>query len=340
MNLEKKKELLIEITNKCPLECIFCSSNSNLKKKKFIDIKDLKKLVLDAKKVDIETIQLSGGEPFQHPDIIKLVKFILNCKLNLVIYTCGNIKNNGCNQPIPLKFLKNFQNNKNLVLRFNFQTIDKKIYEYLTKNEYALDNLIKSIKNCAMYNIKTEVHVIPNNLNINTIEETIDFLLTELNVKHIKLLRLIFHGRASDNIENLVFDEDYLYHSILGLRDKYHNSDVEIGTAFSILSNSCTECKAAISKFMVSVDLELFPCTAFKNLTNCSIIIDDNNSLKNIISHKLLNIKLQKFLERLECNYCKNKNSCLEICPIQKLVCKKIIKIDITKYLTQPQVVH
>ena len=87
----KKKELLIEITNKCPLNCIFCSSHSNLRKNRHINKETLKKIILDAKRLRIEKIQLSGGEPFQHPDIDELIGVILEKNFELEIYTCGNV---------------------------------------------------------------------------------------------------------------------------------------------------------------------------------------------------------------------------------------------------------
>lgn len=336
----KKKELLIEITNKCPLNCIFCSSYSNVRKSRFINKRIIKRIILDAKKVRIEKIQLSGGEPFQHPDIDDLIGFVLENGFELEIYTCGNIYLNKKYHPIPEHFLQKYRNKSNLTLRFNFQTNNRRIYELLTQNNFALDNLISSIK-CANENhINTEVHIIPTNLNIDQLDDTIDFLLNKLKITRIKILRLIFHGKAEENVDYLIFDEKKLYQNILRLKQKYNDSEVEIGTAFSILSNSCVECQAAISKFMITTDLKVFPCTAFKNKTKCYIKISKKNSFKKIISAKLINRKLQHFNENLECSYCLNRNECIEICPIQREICKKIIKIDLIKHVIQSQALH
>ena len=329
----KEKELLIEITNKCPLNCIYCSSNSNVRKNTFIDKKILKKIILDAKKVGIEVIQLSGGEPFQHPDINEIIDFILKKGLKLEIYTCGNAYINGEYHSIPKDFIKYHEGNPNLTLRFNFQTIDLKAYEYLTNNPLALKNLIISIKNCTSYNINTEVHIVPTNINIKQLDSTINYLINELHISHIKILRLIFHGRAQINSEILIFDENELYNKIYSLKQKFENSKVEIGSAFSILSNTCTECQAGINKFMITTDLKLFPCTAFKNRTDCYIRVNHQNSLKKIITHQLIHRKLQSFNEHLKCNYCISRVNCIEICPIQKMICKRIIKSDILSSL-------
>ena len=336
----KKKELLIEITNKCPLNCVFCSSHSNLRKNSFINKKTIKKILLDAKRLRIEKIQLSGGEPFQHPDIDELIGFILDKNFELEIYTCGSVFSNGNYQSIPEDIQNKYRKSPNLTLRFNFQTIDKEVYGLLTQSNFALENVINSIKSVEKFKIKTEVHIIPTNLNISQLDETIDFLLNELKVTHIKILRLIFHGRAKEHSKDLIFDEKALYQNILRLKQKYSNNKVEIGTAFSILSNSCIDCQAIISKYMITTDLKLFPCTAFKNRTNCYVKIDKQNSLKKIISHKRINRKIQRFNENLDCSYCLNSIDCVEICPIQKLICKNIIKRDLTNHLFQSKVVQ
>ncbi|MFX0134268.1 MAG: radical SAM protein [Candidatus Hodarchaeota archaeon] len=329
--MSKKTELLIEITNKCPFNCIFCSSNSNIHKNKFIKKEKLFNIIRDAKSVGIEIIQLSGGEPFLHPNILEFISYILDEGLLLEIYTCGNIYKEGKYLPIPEKILAKYENNPGLTLRFNFQTIDKENFKKLTCNDFGMENLIISIKNSNKYKINTEVHIIPNCQNIRELDDIIKYLLKELNISHIKILRLILHGRAIKNYEKLVFDEDDLYYTLSTLKRKYINSQVEIGTAFSIYSNSCNNCQAAENKYMITCGLKLFPCTAFKNKTNCYIEINDKLSFKKIIKYKLLNRKLQAFRENLKCGYCLNRRNCDEICPIQKMVCNKIKQIEITK---------
>lgn len=334
----KKKELLIEITNKCPFNCIFCSSDSNIYKNKFINKSNFFKIISEAKKVGIKVIQLSGGEPFLHPDIKEFIDFILKKELLIEIYTCGNIYKDKKYLTIPEELLSNYKNNPNLTLRFNFQTIDEKRFIALTNNKYGLKNLITSIKICKKYKIKNEVHIVPNFLNIKQIELTIEFLLKELNITHIKILRLILHGRALQNSEKLIFDVNDLRNSISKIKKKYKKTEVEIGTAFSTLSNTCIDCQAGKNKFMITSDLKLFPCTAFKNETDCFIRINERNSLKKIISHKLIQRKIQKFYEKLGCNYCLKRESCYENCPIQKMICNKIMHTDITKPLIRMKV--
>ena len=318
--------------------CIFCSSDSNIHKNKFISKSDFLNIISEAKAVGIEVIQLSGGEPFLHPNIKEFIDYILNKELLIEIYTCGNTYKYKKYLPIPEELLSYYKNNPNITLRFNFQTIDEKSFITLTNNKYGLKNLITSIKLCKKYKVNMEVHIVPTFINVKQIPLTVEFLLKKLNISHIKILRLIFHGRALQNTEKLDYDRKNLRNSISVLKKKYKNDKVEIGSAFSTLSNTCVDCQAGINKFMITCDLKLFPCTAFKNETVCYNKINAKNSLKKIISHKLIHRKFQKFNERLGCNYCSKKETCLEICPIQKMICNKIMQIDLFKSLIQMKV--
>ena len=68
------KDLCFEIIEKCPNECKFCSSNSCYTKNNIISFADFKRLIdYFISQGDIEELSLSGGEPFLHPDLFKMV---------------------------------------------------------------------------------------------------------------------------------------------------------------------------------------------------------------------------------------------------------------------------
>jgi len=335
---EKKKELLIEITNKCPFNCIFCSSNSNIHKNQFIEKSSFFEIISNAKELQFDIIQLSGGEPFLHPDIEEFIDFIVQKNLFLEIYTCGNIYRKERYLPIPNKILMKFKNYPKLSLRFNFQTVNQDIFNTLTRCPHGLNNLIETMKRCIKYKIKSEVHIIPIKYNLKQLNETIEFLLNDLKIKHIKILRFIPHGRGMKYNKNLKINIEILNDYLSKIKRKYEFSDVEIGSAFSNLSNSCIECQAAKNKYMISFDLKLFPCTAFKNQNTCFVQINNENTLRSILQFNLLNKCLNNFNNNLDCNHCLDKDICREICPIQKKYCKNFSYIKEIKPLIQTTV--
>lgn len=86
------KDLCFEIIEKCLNNCKFCSSNSDCNKTQIIEFEDYKR-VIDYFMTNggIEELSLSGGEPFLHQDLIKMVKYAKSLGIRTVIFTSGVI---------------------------------------------------------------------------------------------------------------------------------------------------------------------------------------------------------------------------------------------------------
>ena len=84
------KDLCFEIIEKCLNNCKFCSSNSNCNKSQIIEFEDFKR-VIDYFMLNggIKELSLSGGEPFLHPDIIRMVEYAKSLNIRTVIFTSG-----------------------------------------------------------------------------------------------------------------------------------------------------------------------------------------------------------------------------------------------------------
>lgn len=84
------KDLCFEIIEKCLNNCKFCSSNSNCNKIQIIEFEDFKRVIdYFMNNGGIEELSLSGGEPFLHPDIIKMVEYAKTLNIRTIIFTSG-----------------------------------------------------------------------------------------------------------------------------------------------------------------------------------------------------------------------------------------------------------
>ena len=84
------KDLCFEIIESCPNECKFCSSNSCIDKKQIISFDNFKKVIdYFISEGGIEELSLSGGEPFLHPDLLKMVVYAKSFGTRTVIFTSG-----------------------------------------------------------------------------------------------------------------------------------------------------------------------------------------------------------------------------------------------------------
>ena len=84
------KDLCFEIIEKCLNNCKFCSSNSSCNKTQIIEFEDFKR-VIDYFMINggIEELSLSGGEPFLHPYIIRMIEYAKSLNIRTVIFTSG-----------------------------------------------------------------------------------------------------------------------------------------------------------------------------------------------------------------------------------------------------------
>lgn len=84
------KDLCFEIIEKCLNNCMFCSSNSNCNKTQIIKFEDFKRTIdYFMANGGIEELSLSGGEPFLHPELIKMVDYSKSLGIRTVIFTSG-----------------------------------------------------------------------------------------------------------------------------------------------------------------------------------------------------------------------------------------------------------
>jgi MoaA/NifB/PqqE/SkfB family radical SAM enzyme len=84
------KDLCFEVIEKCLNNCLFCSSNSNCNKKQIIEFDDYKRVIdYFMSTGGILELSLSGGEPFLHPDLIKMVEYAKSLGIRTVIFTSG-----------------------------------------------------------------------------------------------------------------------------------------------------------------------------------------------------------------------------------------------------------
>lgn len=84
------KDLCFEILDKCSNNCRFCSSNSNMSKDTVISFEDFKRVIdYFMRTGGIGELSLSGGEPFLHPELEKMVTYATGLGIRTVIFTSG-----------------------------------------------------------------------------------------------------------------------------------------------------------------------------------------------------------------------------------------------------------
>jgi len=312
------KEVSVEIIKKCPNLCIYCSSSSDATANETILFADLSSLIGKLSGMGVRRICLSGGEPFLHPELLRIVHYISSFGLEVNIYSCGVMLIEDESRPISFETLHElFKHGLNRII-FNLQSASEDKYDRITNTNGHYGIVLQSIRNAVKANILAEIHFVPMKINKNDIKEIIAFSERE-GIEQVNFLKLMPHGRARDNIKNILLsyeDDVEVQRELLALRSE--SVKIRIGVPYSKHDGS-SQCHAVKEKLYIRYDGCVFGCEAFKYIKfrgENKLISPENISGKPIDEILEASGHLNRSKELI------NKYSSLQVgcenCPVQK----------------------
>lgn len=259
------KEISIEIIRKCPNLCLHCSSMAHKQCKEILPYDKFKEIVSDAAQLGAKIICLSGGEPFLHSSIVNMVKYVKEKGLECYVYTSGIVLDEFEN---PTSLSKNVLTEISgyvTKLIFNIEAGTEHTYDKIMGTRDCFGNMQQSVIYAAEAGIHTEAHFVPMNINVDEIDEVVA-LCKKLHICKLSFLRLVLHGRAKQNKEELELSEDKyleLKNHLQEIREQV-GMEIRVGVPLSF-DTSCCKCEAAKGKLNIKYDGYVFPCEVFKN---------------------------------------------------------------------------
>lgn len=294
-------ELTIEIIQKCANTCLFCSSLSGKFAKHVIALEDVINVGAQAVELGLKNISISGGEPLLHPDIKNIVAGLASLGLGVSIYTTGIVFDH-YGQSQTFKEWADFEKDS-VRLIFGLHSSSDVVHDAITRNQGSF-LLTKEAIICAQsQGYPVETHIVPNKINLSTLGESVEDLLS-WGINKISFLRLVAQGYARIHRSSLLLDENetkILKNLFVELDNKYHDhGKIRIGIPFSGFVESPRACNAGENKLIIRYDGKVLPCEAFKDeefndfilgdIKNDAIkvLLENNSSNENLINLKML----------------------------------------------------
>ena len=277
------KDLCFEIIQKCPNNCIFCSSKSNYKQNNIIDFETIKRTIdFFMANGGIQEISLSGGEPLLHPNIIDIVKYCHDLSIYTTLYTSGIVRNlnkeysnniyyqkildqynNRQFSEIPLSILQNLKLAGLDKVVFDMQAAEVDEYNLLmgTKNNFT--SILKSMLNATKFNFDTSIHFVPNKLNIAQFRDVVE--LAEIaGINEVRVLKFVPQGRGRENRDVLQLTNSQLEEFVKDCQTiKSNKTKLKIG--IPLQGQNQHKCTAGFDKIDIRYDGQILPCPAFKD---------------------------------------------------------------------------
>jgi len=318
------KEFKLEVTSRCDLNCIHCSSDAQPSNTLEMSSDDCVRILTEAASMGAQTVAFSGGEPLLWSHINKAVETASIYKMNIAIYTSGYIEG----------FLNKAKLLGNIgVSRFIISTFGStpSSHEHITRKAGSFGRTQSSIQEAITANLTTELHFVPMASNYRELTKIAQIAHGQ-GVAQISVLRLVPHGRATlmrDRILNRVQNLE-LRQQIQTLRKEYGDDFIRTGSPYNFLmTNKYPGCFAAINRLIIGPDLRLFPCDAFKRIRASELVNTDDwsclveASLPDCWERSPYLEAVRTFLTtdfEAPCDSCRSLEECLSGCLAQKVI--------------------
>lgn len=187
---------IIEITKRCNLRCEMCFAKSGQGSDLSLSqIEKMMDLYMEAEDGKAEILQISGGEPTLHDDIIKIIEMAKIKGFKYVMLNTNGIR--VAEDEELAKALSNFKGGFEVYLQFD--GLCDNVYEKL-RNKKLSDIKKKAIDNLSKYNIPTTlVATIENNVNDQYIGEIIVHGMGLKCVRGINFQPVSYYGSVPAN---------------------------------------------------------------------------------------------------------------------------------------------
>jgi len=268
------REIVLDLTDKCPARCIYCSAEASSYNSRFLSVAKVFEILNDASRLGVEIVSFSGGEPLLHPDLISIIMHAKKLGIKDVrLFTSGLIFNkDGITSPDE-SFFKKLNIAGLDKIFFNLQGATENIHDSITQVNGAFPHVIRSIEMSVRNGLYVGVQFVPMKLNWRTFPE-LAHLCANLGVDEVGVLRFVPHGRGSVNREILELDVNEYREFLRLLNDlcgRYNRPRIRTGCPWNEIRSINPEwpikyCSAGLSMCHILVDGSVSPCSASKSV--------------------------------------------------------------------------
>ena len=215
--------LYLYIRDQCNLSCRHCwiSPGYSESVTRGIPLEHLKKTILEAKTIGLQSVKLTGGEPLLYRDINALLTFLASEDIVVIIESNGTL----FERPI-LETLRLCQVDQ---ISVSLDAATKEIHDEMRGVKGGFDRTLKGLRLLSEYEFNFQIIMTLQRKNSQEIQGVVS-LAKELGAGSLKINHLIPCGRGERifrNRENLSPDElILLYQTVERERSSYGNLDV------------------------------------------------------------------------------------------------------------------
>lgn len=295
--------IYLEITSRCNLECSYCYNDSNVGGVD-LDIEKIYEIMDYSISCGVNSIAISGGEPFLHSGIFDILHYAANVGMHIYLVTNGSLLNDDiCHKILKYKNILKFQ--------FSFDGANAETHG-LTRGQKNFFNIIKCITFLIQNGFDDSVYVRYNltEYNYRQILEFVD-LCSEIGIKNVSFSEILDQGRASQNqVVSLINIKDKeikssVMRQIETSRRKYSNIEIKYSPKVTVTCPYVVNEKNKTIQFLPRID-------SLGNVYLCQAEVNTDRIIGNIYDTSLTDIivskKLRELIDYITDKVSRNKN--------------------------------
>ena len=265
------KEVSIEITNKCSMKCIHCSSEAGEEFSNELSLDEILSIIDQTKSLGGNILTLSGGDPILRANLFDIIKYARSKDFEIRLQTSGAYDFGHGLVPIPISHLDAFLENMKPSDKLVYNVLGlQSTHERITSVDGSYELVMKSIRRTKDRGINVEVHTVPNGFNYREIPQLADVLGAE-KIDSWHLLRLVPQGRCAEHPELELKKEQFqeLQESIAVLSKRNSRMKLKLGhnidrRYWSDNSYSTIQCQIGENKLLIRANGDVTYCAALK----------------------------------------------------------------------------
>lgn len=326
-SLSAPYDVSVDITNVCNLSCQHCYAGA-LHQGEHISFMDLVRIVSKLDLSGVTHLAITGGEPFLHPYLDKIIKYIYaSTKLNFTILTNGTIFRKDV-----INFLSKDKVKDVGGLFISLDDVESEIHDEFRGTDGAWERTVKFINKINKTTIPFIIGTVIHRHNKDRLEEIIKFS-RDLGADGVHFMVFTPAGRASKVFEKYSLDKheiQEIQHKLERLVDKYSTDTFKVmlddfgytftwekhPDSFSTLRELNLAGVCAAGRTILHIDNfgNVYPCSLFlghKEFISGNLIKQDfydiwiNSNVLNMFRSSRIGS-----LETTQCSKCKFFNIC------------------------------
>lgn len=264
------KEIKIEVTHRCNLQCIHCSSEGTSTDTVAMSFEKAMGILKEAAGMGVREVAFSGGEPLLWSGIEAAVAAGTALGMEVLVYTSGNVDGFG------EMARRLFENGARRVI-FSIFAGDEESHDAVTQGQGSYERTLAALAEANRVGLVTEFHFVPMRTNYEELPKVVQVALDH-SVRRVSVLRFVPHGRGKARSTLALTREQNLKLQRM-IREARKRIDLRTGSPYNfLLVNDEPHCRAAKDRLVIAPNLFVYPCDGFKCIRAEQLVGTDDYS--------------------------------------------------------------